>query len=52
MHPLVPNVLSLVANFLGGGQDRVCPLVDTLRRLSEINNLARDLLLKLQVDGN
>ncbi|KAK2608937.1 hypothetical protein QQS21_002513 [Conoideocrella luteorostrata] len=61
MHPFVPNVMSLVASFLKTAiphfassdeerQDHVESLLEALRRLSEINNLARDVLFKLEAD--
>ncbi|KAI1098446.1 fungal-specific transcription factor domain-containing protein [Jackrogersella minutella] len=63
-HPFLPNALSDAATFLMAHaktpdfttsscerDDFVEQLFDALRNLRDVNNLARDLLIKLEVDG-
>ncbi|KAI1461778.1 fungal-specific transcription factor domain-containing protein [Annulohypoxylon moriforme] len=63
-HPFLPNILSDTATFLmkhtktsglthsnpNAQSDEIEQLLSALRDLSDVNNLARDLLIKLQVD--
>ncbi|OTA55426.1 hypothetical protein K449DRAFT_468858 [Hypoxylon sp. EC38] len=63
-HPFLPNALSDAATFLMAhpktpdftsqerrGEDGVEQLLGALRNLRDVNNLARDLLVKLEVDN-
>lgn len=61
LHPVFPNALYLTAKFLyrarppllgvgDGGLDNLAPLYTALRHLSDVNNLARELLVKAQME--
>ncbi|GIJ86779.1 hypothetical protein Asppvi_005674 [Aspergillus pseudoviridinutans] len=61
MHPFLPNTIALVASFLNATSpnlaspdeerlEGVNDLLSALRYLSDVNNLARDLLYKLEAD--
>lgn len=62
MHPFLPNAISLVASFLNTAApnlvtspdderlDGIKDVLRALRYLSDVNNLARELLDKLEAD--